>query len=648
LKTLEEPPEHVKFLLATTDPQKLPITILSRCLQFNLKALSRDQIKQQIKHILSAEEITYQDDGINHLAHAAQGSMRDALSLTDQAIASGNGQVSSEIVIAMLGLLDRNQLSKLLASALTQDATKTFEWVDSLANQSPDYNQLMSELLSLLHQIALTQFVPDACKLETSTPKVIYQLASQVSPEHVQLCYQIVLQGKRDLPHAADGRSGLEMTLLRMLAFKPTAQKKSSEIVNQLAVKDNETQDLVLSADTLESEKLPPTEPVTETELPSVNENLEASLESADHAQLLAQQDSIIQQAESLFGETSKKEKLVEVNHQETISVEDEADTSIPSSDEKHSDDFEEKEKLDESASFSSTASLIAMKQQLKELNKRELEKVEKDESSGERDFDSLSFSSKKTEKELPQIDNAQTIEPESRAESKGAEPNFIDDDDMPPFDMSSDMPIAVEEAHTVSNVDDSLLSTPKSVESGMLIETQEQEPQQGVDEKGPESFEEQIDPSIDFNVEDDVEVTILVEAFSQEGEKIVGAKQIDQWSSVIEQMEIRGLTKQLALHSNYLQNENLVTLLIAENKSHLNTDIARAQIKSSLESVMGTSIELNITFGVPENTPFAIQQKINKVRQQFAYQLLESDQNIATFKRQFEATVESESTFAR
>ena len=199
LKTLEEPPEHVKFLLATTDPQKLPITILSRCLQFNLKALSRAQIKQQITYILGEEKIESDEDAINHLAHAAQGSMRDALSLTDQAIASGNGKVSNETVIAMLGLLDRNQLSKLLASVLSQDSAKTFEWVESLANQSPDYAQLMSELLSLLHQIALTQFVPDACKLETSTPKAIYQLAKTIAPEHIQLCYQIVLQGKRDL-----------------------------------------------------------------------------------------------------------------------------------------------------------------------------------------------------------------------------------------------------------------------------------------------------------------------------------------------------------------------------------------------------------------------------------------------------------------
>ena len=221
LKTLEEPPPHVKFLLATTDPQKLPITILSRCLQFNLKALSREQISGQLTHILQQESIPFEAPALALLARAAQGSMRDALSLTDQAIAQGDNQVAAAIVTDMLGLMDRHQILKLLFALVKKDAPGLLDIVASMAEQAPDFGQVLAELSSLLHQIALTQWVPETCKLETTSAKAIYQLAKALPAEQVQLFYQIALQGRKDLPHAADGRSALEMTLLRMMSFAP-------------------------------------------------------------------------------------------------------------------------------------------------------------------------------------------------------------------------------------------------------------------------------------------------------------------------------------------------------------------------------------------------------------------------------------------
>ena len=177
LKTLEEPPPHVKFLLATTDPQKLPITILSRCLQFNLKALSREQISGQLTHILQQESIPFEAPALALLARAAQGSMRDALSLTDQAIAQGDNQVAAAIVTDMLGLMDRHQILKLLFALVKKDAPGLLDIVASMAEQAPDFGQVLAELSSLLHQIALTQWVPETCKLETTSAKAIYQLA---------------------------------------------------------------------------------------------------------------------------------------------------------------------------------------------------------------------------------------------------------------------------------------------------------------------------------------------------------------------------------------------------------------------------------------------------------------------------------------
>lgn len=223
LKTLEEPPPHVKFLLATTDPQKLPITILSRCLQFNLKAMSREQIVGQLSHILEHEQLPFEPQALALLARAAQGSMRDALSLTDQAIAQGGNQVVASIVTDMLGLMDKNQLLKVIHAVVSKSPADVLQLVNDIAEQAPDYDNVHGELASLLHQIALTQWVPEACKLETTSAKAIYQLAKTIPAEQVQLLYQIALQGRKDLPFAADGKSAFEMTLMRMMTFAPSA-----------------------------------------------------------------------------------------------------------------------------------------------------------------------------------------------------------------------------------------------------------------------------------------------------------------------------------------------------------------------------------------------------------------------------------------
>lgn len=237
LKTLEEPPPHVKFLLATTDPQKLPITILSRCLQFNLKALSREQITKQLVHVLEQESIQNDESALALIARSAQGSMRDALSLTDQAIAQGNNTVLKETVTQMLGLLDKNHIYKILQSLIGNENQKVLSLVADIAEQAPDFAQVLQELNATLHQIALTQIVPDACKLETTHARVIYQLAKSLSTEQVQLLYQIGLDGVKSLPFAPDPRTGVEMTLMRMLAFTPSKPVANPESIIQQAPK---------------------------------------------------------------------------------------------------------------------------------------------------------------------------------------------------------------------------------------------------------------------------------------------------------------------------------------------------------------------------------------------------------------------------
>ncbi|WFQ79724.1 DNA polymerase III subunit gamma/tau [Xenorhabdus sp. SF857] len=222
LKTLEEPPEHVKFLLATTDPQKLPVTILSRCLQFHLKTLDVDQMSSQLEHILDAEQIESDARARQLLARAADGSMRDALSLTDQAIALGGGKLTSDIVSQMLGTLDDDQPLAMIESLVRADGQQMMALVEQVATRGVDWEHLLVETLSLLHRIAMLQLLPQQPESEpSSTEGRLRLLARSVSPTDLQLYYQALLVGRKDLPYAPERRMGVEMALLRALAFHP-------------------------------------------------------------------------------------------------------------------------------------------------------------------------------------------------------------------------------------------------------------------------------------------------------------------------------------------------------------------------------------------------------------------------------------------
>ncbi|MCS6119806.1 DNA polymerase III subunit gamma/tau [Shewanella baltica] len=220
LKTLEEPPEHVKFLLATTDPQKLPVTVLSRCLQFNLKSLTQGEIGTQLNHILTQEQLPFEAEALKLLAKAANGSMRDALSLTDQAIAFGGGNVMLTQVQTMLGSIDEQHVVALLKALTDADIGVLMHTCAQVLAYGADAQEVLRSLLELLHQITLTQFAPAAAQQSLYSAQ-IRAFAEQLTPEQVQLYYQILLTGRKDLPHAPDPKSGLEMALLRAVAFVP-------------------------------------------------------------------------------------------------------------------------------------------------------------------------------------------------------------------------------------------------------------------------------------------------------------------------------------------------------------------------------------------------------------------------------------------
>ncbi len=224
LKTLEEPPPHVKFILATTDPQKIPVTVLSRCLQFNLKQMSQASIVGHLERVLKEEGVSFDTAGLRLLARAAQGSMRDALSLTDQAIAHGAGQIQESEVRAMLGAVDQGYLFELLDALSRQEGANILAIADRMAERSLSFDAALQDLGVLLHQIALAQTVPEALSDDVPEKARIEALAKALGLDEVQLYYQIALHGRKDLYLAPDEYAGFSMTLLRMLSFRPEAQ----------------------------------------------------------------------------------------------------------------------------------------------------------------------------------------------------------------------------------------------------------------------------------------------------------------------------------------------------------------------------------------------------------------------------------------
>ncbi|QBC45542.1 DNA polymerase III subunit gamma/tau [Iodobacter fluviatilis] len=226
LKTLEEPPAHVKFILATTDPQKVPITVLSRCLQFSLRQMTPQQVSGHLQQVLQAENLPFEQGALNIIGHAANGSMRDALSLLDQAIAFGGGDVGELAVRAMLGAVDQSYLFEILEALIAGDGTAVLASADAIAGRGLSYESALHELAHLLHQVAVAQAVPKALADDLPQREQIAALALIMSPEDAQLYYQIALHGRRDLPLAPDEYAGFSMTLLRMLAFAPAASNQ--------------------------------------------------------------------------------------------------------------------------------------------------------------------------------------------------------------------------------------------------------------------------------------------------------------------------------------------------------------------------------------------------------------------------------------
>ncbi|WP_238374927.1 DNA polymerase III subunit gamma/tau C-terminal domain-containing protein, partial [Aggregatibacter actinomycetemcomitans] len=297
LKTLEEPPEYVKFLLATTDPHKLPVTILSRCMQFHLKALEQSQIADHLAYILNQEQIPFESLALDKLANAAQGSIRDSLSLTDQAIAMSNGNVTLNIVNDMLGLLDESQAIEMIYALQQGNGEKLMQAVNAVADKAGDWDELLREVAENLHKIAMQQLLPQAALDESSQ---IGFLAKHIAPQDVQFFYQVVVTGRKELSVAPTARMGAEMVLLRALAFHP---KLMGDLAN---AEQNEFNPPLSQQSAVENAvKSPLQSTVPAIEMPVVSQAIKANYQSrkksvADNAPTQMEKAQPVQSTEAL------------------------------------------------------------------------------------------------------------------------------------------------------------------------------------------------------------------------------------------------------------------------------------------------------------------------------------------------------------
>lgn len=651
LKTLEEPPPHVKFLLATTDPQKLPITILSRCLQFNLKALSREQIANQLTHILGQETVAFEAPALALLARAAQGSMRDALSLTDQAIAQGDNQVTASVVTDMLGLMDRHQLLKLLQAVVSKSPSDVMGVVDVMAEQAPDYGQVIAELSSLLHQIALTHWVPEACKLETTSAKAIYQLSKQISAEQVQVLYQICIQGKKDLPFAIDGRSALEMTLLRMMSFVPATPIKDGEaLVAAIApapVQSTSATPAALDNGSLSQQLDVVDTPVTEDGTSSVAEHTESTAQPANNDSVIAVQEDESQTAgpaeanenESRhFHDGTEDVKAEQELHQELHAIEQEAndfrqadvppnyDEMPPMMEQPPIDAYMDNEQVVQPAALpnasamagdttlTTTQEMLALRERLKKSREEAKEDASKKQAA-------------------PQAGDAAWTPPKAPQRAEPDDANGLSNEVEP--SIGDDVPPWVEESSSEINRADTLHQSEHADSSGTQNIT-------------TEMVQDVPMPSSITSGQADTSYQGELVPYLESGEKLTAAKQIDNWSHIVEQMPVAGLLKQLALNASFSQQGNDVALLLDSSQAHLLNPTTQMQLQQALQSVVGDHITMNIELGEPNVTPSKIQNEIKQMRHQYARDVVQTDDVFQQLVTNFEASVDPDSVLPR
>lgn len=618
LKTLEEPPPHVKFLLATTDPQKLPITVLSRCLQFSLKALSQSQIKQHLSFILGQEGIAAEDEALALLARAAKGSLRDSLSLTDQAIAQTNGDIRLGAVREMLGFLEQSWAEILLQDVLNRDLAAMQAHLQQLVSSHSHFQAVLDDMLSLLHLAALSQYQLSASELALTESAFVRAVAKTHAPESIQLYYQLLLSGKRDLPYAPEPRIGLEMALLRAIAFVPAKAGAMPEVSAGRAA--------ALSAAMSAAQPAPAPEqvPVVAQAAP------ETPAPQLQVAQL--QPEPAVIPAEAGLPPVVPEAEPV----------------AVPAS---------------ESGIDSVTASILA---------RRGLQRTASNEpKKSERQQAPVSLPPRTTTVPAAQAQPVLSAEPTPVVAAVPApvtvSPALTSPAEVPPWEDLPAEPapdVAVEllddeepqpAALGIINVTDEETDSADSSEAADSTELWQWQqdytpaPVQPIRHALLESLAVPDEPdNLDFASEAIAEVETVAATDANlrfDGEIHAGnfavrsSSQVDAWAQRIDSLRIGGLMRLFLLHSSMQLTDDQLVLQVSATQKHLDSERNRAQLQAVLSESFAQPLQVQVEFvdEVP-TSPQALQQRIDAARRRYVHQLLQQDPALCGLMQDFAA----------
>ncbi len=662
LKTLEEPPEHVKFLLATTDPQKLPVTILSRCLQFNLNALSQHEIKTQLEHVLSQEQLSFDNESLGIIAKAADGSMRDALSLTDQAIAQTNGDINNQAVQAMLGLMDTHYSQSLLAALLAQDGKALMNEVNDIASKSPNYIALLDDLIALTHLTQLTQLVPDAAVLDETNADYISYVAQHTSAQQIQVYYQLLLNGKKDLQWAPDQRLGFEMILLRLLAFQPadsqnapttavqnsaSAQSSSgrADALRSLLNKNKAAASPVASDSPLQADTpQPPVEAAIKPATTAQSHPAAVSGLAADNNPATAQ-PSVQPIADEQPPSHSEQQLIAVTDEQAQRESEDQAYMQHSDVEQSLAAQFDDVMQTATEQGFTAAAQTPAPSQH----------------------DDSIGAQESRAQSAIARILRDRNISGAGKLSGAKAAPAPASDAKQPQSKVVNNKPApAAPASQTTATTNPPPWSTSTQDEGekkpvlpsiGSQTNAAPETPvaaspavdfkakHQTITENLAPELLEQINPQKAPAVIADEPSIPVPDDFQSPISEIRFAHQQDEWAYLIKRMGLGGRMRQFALHSIFSKQGNNLHIDVDESQKHLDTPVLRQKLDAALSSIYGHNVALSINFaqGVIDS-PYLIQQKIDAGRHQQAIDVITTDENIVQFQQLFSAEIDENS----
>ncbi|MDP2561663.1 DNA polymerase III subunit gamma/tau [Psychrobium sp. 1_MG-2023] len=652
LKTLEEPPEHVKFLFATTETQKLPITILSRCLQFNLKALQVKQIETQLAHVLTQEKISFEAPALTLLAEAAKGSMRDALSLTDQAISFANNALTTVIVSEMLGTIDKSYSLELLSLVAVNDASAAFTLLDNIAALSPDYDQLLKQMALDAHSASLVKIVKTAARV-TEQPKALFEFASIVESEVLQVFYSIILQGRKELAWAASEQSGFEMVILRLLAFLPRENTDClTQPTEQVVISDNtlnkptkRTSDerqnpLSKIRQALEEPSNPAKVKAEQLIQPTIESSTELNDEDAHLASLNSQQQAIETQADQLKPNVVKP--IIDGPSPEVQSPSapndllSTATTDLdrsPEQVEQPASQFTEDELLNmsmaeslddeepyiDAAQFGGHATQDAASEHLTDEFASSASVV---------DTPALGISEflKAKSRLKNQVQSQESTPEKSTPEKKDLAAPKVNDDE------SLDSPSPLQAVNQSNTVQQQVVSQPvmPTEHRDVNVELAEQH----------SALTAAHSPPTPTSAEQRTAVALVNDPAT-----LLAPNTDDPWSVLIDKMMLGGRIRQLAIHSTFSQQGSDVKLILRQEHRHLNSQSPVATLQKNLSMALELPIELQVDIGDSQHqTPFEIATELHQTRLNLAMQCIESDSNVVSFQQNFGAQLMPES----